>query len=166
MAVGNSSIQSEQEITTGIKLLNLRTLSLLLVAIGVGICGYLSYAQTFGLDVVCTAGGEAGCDIVQNSIYAEMFGIKIAYLGLLGYLAIGALILFQDRLAFLREYGPLLTFSLVLFSFLYSVYLVYIQAAVLQAFCQWCLGHEVVMTVLFVITAIRTWGYYNRIEED
>lgn len=144
---------------------NLRTLSLLLVAIGIGICGYLSYAQTFDLSVVCAA-GSAGCDIVQNSIYAEMFGIKIAYLGLLGYFAIGALILLQDRVAILREYGPMLTFGLVLFAFLYSVYLVYVQAVVLQAFCQWCLGHEAVMTVLFAITAVRTWQHYALEEDD
>lgn len=154
----NSEVQIKQ---SAVGVVNLRNLSLLLVAIGIGICGYLSYAQTFNLEVVCSAGGEAGCEIVQNSIYAELFGIKIAYLGLLGYMAIGALILFQDRVAFLREYGPLLTFGLVLFAFVYSVYLVYIQAAVLQAFCQWCLGHEAVMTILFAITALRTWQHYD-----
>jgi len=38
----------------------------------------------------------------------------------------------------------------VLFAFLYSVYLVYLQAFRIQAYCVWCLTHEALITVLFV----------------
>lgn len=139
----------------------LRGISLFLVGIGLVICGYLVYVQTANVEIVCVAGGGGGCDVVQNSIYAEMFGIKIAYLGFAAYLVLGALITFEQRIPFLRNYGLMLTFALVLFAFIYSVYLVYIQAAVLKAFCQWCLGHEAVMTLLFIVTSLRIWRYFR-----
>lgn len=141
--------------------LNLRMVSLAMVALGLLVSGYLSYVQLAGVEMVCAVGAQGGCDVVQNSVYAELFGIKIAYLGFATYVAIGGLILLQDRIGFLREYGMLLTFGLVLFAFVYSVYLVYLQAFVLRAFCQWCLAHEAIMTVLFVVTSIRTWRHYT-----
>ncbi|NJL56654.1 vitamin K epoxide reductase family protein [bacterium] len=141
---------------------DLRLLSLLLVAMGLLVSGYLSYVQITGTEMVCAAGGQGGCNVVQNSVYAELFGIKIAYLGLATYIVIGGLIALQERIPLLRQYGMLLTFGVVLFAFIYSVYLVYIQAVVLRAFCQWCLAHEAIMTVLFVVTSIRTWRYFSQ----
>ena len=49
----------------------------------------------------------------------------------------------------------MLVFGVVLFGFLYSVYLVYLQAAVLRAFCPWCLSHEALITILFGLTIWR-----------
>jgi uncharacterized membrane protein len=133
----------------------LRTLSIILVVIGIAVSGYLSYVKLTEVPMQCVAGGLFNCEVVQNSAYSRMFGIPIAWLGLGTYLVIGALMLLEKRVAFLREYGLMLTFGVVLFASLYSWYLVYLQFAVLQALCPWCLLHEANITVLFIITLLR-----------
>ncbi|MFP4324217.1 MAG: vitamin K epoxide reductase family protein [Anaerolineales bacterium] len=128
----------------------------LLAAIGVS--GYLSYVKATDVAMVCTSGGAFDCGTVQNSVYSEIFGVPIAWLGLgWNFLILGTL-LFEDRLPILQTYGLALLFGLVTFGFLYSVYLVYLQAFVIEAFCQWCLMHEALYTVLMIAIGVRVWG--------
>lgn len=135
--------------------INLRQISLVLVVIGILVSGYLSYVKLTNVAMVCAQGSVFNCDVVQNSAYSRIFGIPIAWLGLATYLIIGGLLLFQYRIPFLQEFGGMLIFGVVLFAFVYSVYLVYIQVAILQALCQWCLMHEFNMTILFIVTCFR-----------
>jgi uncharacterized membrane protein len=139
----------------------LRVLSLVLVLVGIVISGYLSYTKITDTSVICLAEGSQSCDVVQSSVYAKLAGIDIAYLGLLTYLLLGALLLFEDRAAILQEYGPLLIFGITLFAFAYAVWLIYVQAVILQAFCTWCLGHEITMTLLVVVSGLRLWRHLN-----
>ncbi len=133
----------------------LRILALLLVGIGILLSGYLSYAKLTEVPIQCIEGGAFQCDVVQNSAYARLAGIPIAYLGLATYIVIGFLILFQDRIGILRDYGNVLEFGVVLFAFLFSMWLVYVQVAILEALCQWCLAHEINMTILFIVAILR-----------
>ncbi len=140
----------------------LRIISLLLVAAGLLVSGYLSYTKLTQTAVVCVEGAAFNCDVVSNSIYSRVLGIEIAYLGFLTYLVLGALLLLQNRVAFLRDYGIALLFGITLFAFLFSMWLVYAQIALLQALCPWCLAHETIMTALFIITAARLWRTFQR----
>jgi uncharacterized membrane protein len=92
---------------------------------------------------------------VTSSVYGKLAGIPIAYLGLATYLFIGAVLLLEKRLAILQEYGMMLLFGVTLFGFMYSIYLIYVQAAILKAFCVWCLGHEITITLLFILSSAR-----------
>lgn len=138
-----------------ISLFNLRTLSIVLVVIGLLISGYLSYTKLASAEILCVEGESFNCDAVQNSIYGEMFGIPVAYLGFLSYLAMLGLLVLQNSISILRTYGIMLTFGLVLFSFAFSMYLVYVQAAIIGTWCSWCLAHEAVMVILMVVTTLR-----------
>jgi uncharacterized membrane protein len=135
----------------------LRVATLIFVIIGIGISGYLSYVKLAerlnlpGAEMQCIGGDFFNCDVVQSSSYADLFGIPIAWLGLGTYLLIGAFILLENRTPFLRDYGMLINFAIVVFAFLFSVYLVYLQVFVLEALCQWCLMHELNMTILFIL---------------
>jgi uncharacterized membrane protein len=82
-------------------------------------------------------------------------GFKVAYLGFLTNLVILGILLLEDRIPLLMEYGTTLLFGIVFFGLIYSVYLIYIQAEVLNAFCQWCLSHEVLIGLLFVVSCLR-----------
>lgn len=135
--------------------LNLRTLSLILVASGLLVSGYLSYVKLTEAPMVCVGGGVFNCEVVQNSVYSRLFGIPIAWMGFTVYLILGALLLLETRTAFLRAYGMTLFFGINLFAWLYSMWLVYVQFVLLQALCPWCLTHEVIITVLFVVSIIR-----------
>lgn len=149
------SAQSEYEATAVTGRNWLYTLSLILVVIGIGISGYLSYVKLTDVPMQCIQGSVFNCEVVQSSIYARLFGIPIAWLGLATYLIIGGLLLLQDRVAVLRNYGVMLQFGIILFAFLFSMWLVYVQFFRLEALCMWCLAHEVNMTVLFIITIPR-----------
>jgi uncharacterized membrane protein len=133
----------------------LRIASLILIAIGIVISGYLSYTKLTDTSVVCTESGAINCEVVQTSIYSKFMGIEVAYLGLAAYLFLGAVILLESRLSFLQEYGITLVFGITLFAFLFSMWLVYVQVALLQAICLWCLGHEITMTLLFIVSGLR-----------
>lgn len=135
--------------------LNARNLSFVVLALAILISGYLSYLKIDNTPAVCLAGGAFDCGTVLNSAYSELGGIPIAWLGLAVNLTVTALLLLETRVGFLREYAVTLIFGLVLFAFLFSVYLVYVQAAIIQAYCPWCLTHELLITILFVLSIIR-----------
>ncbi len=135
--------------------LTTRNLSFVVLALAILISGYLSYLKLDNTPAVCLVGGAFDCGTVLNSAYSELAGIPIAWLGLAVNLIVTALLLLQDRVDFLREYAVTLIFGLVLFAFLFSVYLVYVQAAIIQAYCPWCLTHELLITILFVLSIIR-----------
>lgn len=135
--------------------LNRRTLSLILIVAGLLVSGYLSYVKLTEVPMVCVGGGVFNCEVVQNSIYSRLFGIPIAWLGFAVYIMLAALLILGDRIAFLREYGITLFFGINLFAWLYSMWLVYVQFVLLQALCPWCLTHETIISVLFVVSIIR-----------
>lgn len=134
---------------------NLRTLSLILVVAGLFVSGYLSYVKLTEVPMVCVGGGVFNCEVVQNSVYSRLFGIPIAWLGFAVYITLGVILLLDDRITFLREYGVTLFFGINLFAWLFSMWLVYVQFVLLQALCPWCLTHETIITVLFIVSVIR-----------
>lgn len=143
--------------------LTLRNFSFVLIIVGLLISGYLSYTELFQTEVQCVEGAGFDCDAVQGSNYSKLAGIPVAYLGFGTYLLLGGLLLFQNRLEILRSYGLVLFFGITLFAFLFSMWLVYVQAVLIANFCIWCLGHEVIITILFMITGIRLW---RALQED
>jgi uncharacterized membrane protein len=137
-------------------------INLILVVIGLVISSYLSYIKLTNTAIICLEGDTVNCDIVQNSIYSKLAGIDIAYLGLLAYLGLGALLILEKRVTFLQDYGRTLMFGATLFAFIYAIWLVYVQAAILAAFCTWCLAHEATITALFVVSGLRLWQELKR----
>ena len=134
-----------------------RPLQALLVVIGLVVAGYLSYLKLAAAPAVCVETGPFNCNVVLNSQYSELAGIPIAYLGFSVYVAIGIILLLEARVAFLRQWGPLLMFGIGLFAWLFSMWLVYVQFALLQALCPWCLTHETNFTVLFALICYRVY---------
>jgi uncharacterized membrane protein len=124
----------------------LRRVILLLALLGAGIAGYLTYVRATGGSVVCTTGG---CEKVQSSSYAEVLGIPVAVLGLVGYLLLGTTTLVAGEAA--AAAGAALASA----GFAFSVYLIYIQLAVVDAICVWCLASDGVMTLLLAATFLR-----------
>jgi uncharacterized membrane protein len=127
------------------------------LALAIGVSGYLTYLKYAAVDAVCLAGSAFDCGTVLNSVYSEIGGVPIAALGLATNLVVLALLLLQNRVGFLREYGTLLIFGVLLFATIYSVYLVYLQAFVILAYCQWCLTHEALVFIMFGIWAVKAY---------
>lgn len=142
-----------------------KNLALVLVLIGLLISGYLSFTKLTQVPIACTEGETVNCDLVQSSIYAKFMGIPVAYLGFVGYLLIGALLLFEERNEFLEENARLILFVIGLVGWLFSMWLVYVQAVILGSYCLWCLGHELNFTILFVAILYLLWRSWNEVED-
>jgi uncharacterized membrane protein len=116
-----------------------------LAVLGAAIAGYLSWVHFAELKPYCV-GGTGGCERVQASPYARLAGVPVAVIGLAGYLAVLASLALPDRS---------LTAFLALVGAGFSAYLTYLELAVIDAICQWCVASAVVMTALAVASVLR-----------
>ncbi|NJL93544.1 MAG: vitamin K epoxide reductase family protein [Anaerolineae bacterium] len=141
--------------------LNWRTLSIALLIAAIGVSGYLTYVKATNVQMECVSSGTFNCGVVQNSVYSELMGVPIAYFGLGLNLVLVGLLVLEPRIPALQEFGFLLYFGGLLFGTIFSVYLVYVQAAILEAYCPWCLTHEAIYFTLFPIALWRAWRYFG-----
>ena len=81
--------------------------------------------------------------------------IPVAVLGMTGYAAILAVLLLDRRIDFLRQNGSLVFFGLSLMGFLFTLYLVYIEIALIRAYCPFCIASQIAMTLIFILSVIR-----------
>jgi uncharacterized membrane protein len=116
-----------------------------LAVLGTAIAGYLTWVHFAELQPYC-AGGGGGCERVQASPYAKLGGVPVAVIGLAGYLAVLASLALPDRSV---------TVFLGLVGLGFSAYLTYLELAVIDAVCQWCVASALVMTALAVAAVVR-----------
>lgn len=122
-------------------------LALAVVALGILNTIYLSVKSVRNEAVYCLFLPNEWCEKVQHSKYSRTFGIPNPYLGLGMLTVILALLLLYANGTF-----PLWpAMGLISFGFLFSMYFLYIQAAVIKAFCTWCVVSAVVFTALFAL---------------
>ena len=127
--------------------------SVLLALTGAVDSAYLAFLKFTGTVAACSDIGD--CEAVNNSKYAEIGGIPLALLGLLGYLAILAFLILETQFPSWRDALHLGVFGFTLAGTIYSVYLTYIEIFVLHAVCPYCVVSAVVMLLLFAISIIR-----------
>ncbi len=145
---------------------------LLLIIVALGAIGlvdalYLSYARYAHVSVPCSI-TNGGCSIVAASPYAVMFGVPLAYLGVLFYLGIlllSILLVFGSKIKYLKELLLLLT----IFGAIDSLYFLYLQGFVIKAFCIYCIISAVITFLLLVAASIlnnkpKTW--YNALTNN
>ncbi len=114
--------------------------------IGLADAIYLTVEHVTGQSVRCTI--VAGCSEVLSSPYSVVAGVPLAAIGAAAYFGVFSL---ATLAAFgYRSAGKLLT-TMVLSMFLVSLWLIYLQAFVIHAFCQFCLLSAAVTTALTVI---------------
>lgn len=120
-----------------------------LALIGVLIAAYMS-AYKFGLigSLIC---GSGGCNTVQNSPWAVFAGIPVPVIGLIGYLLmfITALLGLQPGLEDDRRISIVLLAGATIGA-VFSAYLTYLEAAVIHAWCRWCITSAVLAALILV----------------
>jgi uncharacterized membrane protein len=141
--------------------LTLRNISFVILIFAIGISSYLTYEKYTDANAPCIEGSVFDCGTVLNSAYSEISGIPIALLGLITNLMILGLLLAEPRNAFFAQNAVTLIFGINLFTFGYSMYLIYIQAEVINAYCPWCLTHEALVTALFICSSLRLWKLFR-----
>ena len=115
---------------------------------GVVLAGYVTWVHYDETALVCVAGG--GCETVQRSDYATIAGVPVALLGLASYTVVLALVLWDSA------YARLGAAAIAFVGLAFSIYLLVVQLAVIDAVCTWCLVSDVVIApVLAALTALR-----------
>jgi len=130
----------------------LRRIIAFVATVGIGVATYITIAESGGGAPACVAGG-GGCQTVAESSYSELLGVNVAIFGIAGYVLILLTAFFANDTA---RFGG---FALALGGFGFSVYLTYLEIWKIEAICQWCVGSAVLMTILFLLNAMRLIGY-------
>jgi uncharacterized membrane protein len=94
--------------------------------------------------------GDGGCETVQLSEYAMLFGLPVAFYGVVGYAAMLAVCLTGLHGRPTERAWP--TAALLALSgggVAFSAYLTYLEAAVIHAWCRWCIVSAVIVTLVF-----------------
>ncbi len=125
----------------------LRRAALVLSVLGIGVAGYLTYVHYAGINPVCNI--AHGCIKVQSSVYADLAGVPVALLGLIGY------VLILGALVFDGDWGRMGAALMSLVGFGFSAYLTYRELFTIEAICQWCVASAILMTLLAVVCTWR-----------
>ncbi len=112
---------------------------------GLAVAGYLAYVELTLNDAVCGVVGN--CNTVQQSVYAQIFGIPIGVLGIAGYLLILVTWLLSRADQRQASANKMLQ-ALALFGVAFSIYLTFLEPFVIGATCVWCLTSAVIMLLL------------------
>lgn len=128
-------------------------LSLALVGIGLLVSIYMTIYKITSNDALCLGSGD--CSTVNASRYSEVYGVPVAAVGVFGYLALLLTLVLEGKHLFFRQNAPMLVFGMALTGFLFTVYLIYVEFALLKAVCPFCLISQITMTILFFISIVR-----------
>src|ERR1044072_9517353 len=133
--------------------IRLRQITIALAILGLLVATYMTIYKLTDNDAMCI--GSHGCSVVNSSRYAEVNGIPVAVLGVVGYAAILAVLFLERRPGFFQQNGTLLFFGLSLTGFLFTLYLIFVEVALIKAYCPFCITSQTVMTIIFIISVIR-----------
>jgi uncharacterized membrane protein len=132
----------------------------IVAVVGIAVAAYLSYVETSGAEAVCGPVGD--CNAVQQSEYAELFGlIPIGVLGLVGYLVvIGAWLVARTDHNPVSDWARVGLFAGAVGGVVFSIYLTFLEPFVIGATCAWCLTSAVIVTALMWLSvgpAAESW---------
>jgi len=121
----------------------------LLAIFGLADALYLTVEHVTGQSVRCTI--IAGCSEVLSSSYAAIGSIPLAAVGAAAYFSVFSL---ATLAAFGYRVAATLLNPIVIAMFLVSLWLIYLQAFVIRAFCQFCLLSAAISFGLLIVVLI------------
>src|SRR3990172_6184461 len=124
-----------------------------LAIIGLLVSIYMTIYKVTSSDSMCI--GSKDCSVVNASRYSKVYGIPVAVLGVAGYAAILAVLLLERKTGFLQQNGALVFFALSLTGFLFTLYLIFVEVALIKAYCPFCIASQTAMTLIFILSVIR-----------
>jgi len=135
--------------------------ALILSGAGIGVAAYLLSLHTAlagnpkrGL---CTFGDTISCDKVLTSPYAEIAGIPVALIGLLGFTALFGL---ATACFFVSRWGPCRTPTVLVvvagLGLCFELVMTGVEVLVIQALCPYCLTALGLIAGTF-LAALRAW---------
>ncbi len=118
-----------------------------LSVIGLIITSYISIAHARNKKVVCPI-NSSSCNVVLDSEWSNILGIKNEFLGLVYYISIivGVILINQGYFAILNIIKAATTIST-----LYSIFLVIVQARIIKEFCFYCICTTIINVAIFML---------------
>lgn len=102
----------------------------------------------------CSLGETFSCDLVNKSTFSEAFGIPVAGIGIVGYVALFALAL---GIVLDPQSAPRLLPWILAASFgglLFSLYLTYVELFIIGAVCILCVTSQALILTITTLSAI------------
>jgi uncharacterized membrane protein len=131
----------------------LSQITVTLTIIGLLVSVYMTIYKITSNDSMCI--GSKDCSVVNASRYSEINGIPVAVLGVIGYAAILAVLVLERNPGFFKQNGSMLFFGLSLVGFLFTLYLIFLEVALIKAYCPFCIASQTAMTLIFILSVIR-----------
>ena len=95
--------------------------------------------------------GTGGCETVQASPWATFLGLPVALYGVAGYLACLVLALIGiEKGGSRRHWSDTLLLVGATTGVAFSGWLTYAEAFLIEAWCRWCVGSAVIITLVFI----------------
>jgi uncharacterized membrane protein/thiol-disulfide isomerase/thioredoxin len=131
--------------------------------LGLVVAGYLTYVEIGENEAVCGAVGD--CNTVQQSEYAEVFGlIPMGLLGVFGYVMILAVwVVSRYTTGWVDDTAQAIVLGAALFGTVFSIYLTFLEPFVIGATCAWCLTSAMLMILILCLQAPAGWAAVNRL---
>lgn len=124
-----------------------------LTIIGLLVSIYMTIYKVTSNDNMCV--GSQDCSVVNASKYSEVNGIPVAVVGAIGYTALLAIIWLERKPGFFKENGSMIFFGISLVGFFFTLWLVYVEIALLKAYCPFCITSQISMTLIFILSVVR-----------
>jgi len=119
---------------------------IVLALLGIADSGYLIWKRARKEELACPIGGH-DCNIVVESKWSSMFGVKNDILGLVFYLFLiaGAFLLLKEF-----QFVRYVIFAASALALLASAYLFYVQSRILKKYCFYCLLSALINLLVFL----------------
>lgn len=123
---------------------------IVLSLLGVCISGYALYLHYATSSGVCHFNDMFNCDLVNKSDYAEILGIPVAALGIVGYALLWAGAILSEK----KRLYALLTLLASIGGLFFALYLTSLEIFVIKAYCIVCLSSQLVIILTTILSII------------
>ena len=131
----------------------LTQITVALTIIGLLVSIYMTIYKVTSNDNMCV--GSQDCSVVNASKYSEVNGIPVAVVGAIGYSALLGILWFERKPGFFNDNGSMIFFGISLIGFFFTLWLVYVEIALLKAYCPFCITSQITMTLIFILSVVR-----------
>lgn len=134
-------------------------LTIILSIFGIFDTAYLTAKHYLDSSVYCPVGKS--CETVLNSGYSVIFNIPISLFGVFFYFTILILVLLYlqtEKRIFIKIF-----FALSVLGFIFSLWLFYLQALIIKAYCFYCILSAINILILLGISSFLLFSRKNQL---
>ena len=103
--------------------------------------------------------GAGGCETVQLSEHATFLGMPVAFHGVVGYALIVGVSLVGLSATWMERREPTIVLAILSgIGVLFTAYLTYLEAFVIEAWCRWCLVSAGIIVAIFIASLLGLKG--------